>query len=291
MYIIGNTNTARSVPMWDKVVTILEKNGNVGQSLELCCLRHKETPILVSKPDDYSIFSPEGGCHLKCNSQLRCGHACTNKCHFEPLHNAVRCLRRCQRIKKGCDHACPKVCGDPCDSKCQFPVRNIALPCGHVQKSMACHLAQAPETVKCPVSVTAILPGCEHTVKVRCYELPLAPNYPCKAKCGAALGCGHDCKQICQNCNSKDEDGRVSGINHGVCKTPCGRRYNTCSHACLEACHGDEPCRLCPEPCEVRCSHSRCSKKCHEPCMPCVENCSWSCPHQGACKLPLRSAL
>lgn len=58
MYIIGNTNTARSVPMWDKVVTILENAGNVGQNLELCCPRHKETPIQVSKPDDFSIFSP-----------------------------------------------------------------------------------------------------------------------------------------------------------------------------------------------------------------------------------------
>lgn len=64
MYIIGNSDTARSVPMWDKVVTILEKNGNVGQILELCCPRHKETPIEVSKPDDFSIFSPEGGCNV-----------------------------------------------------------------------------------------------------------------------------------------------------------------------------------------------------------------------------------
>lgn len=64
MYIIGNTNTAHSVPMWDKVVTILENDGNVGQNLELCCPRHKGTPIQVSKPDDFSIFLPEGGCRL-----------------------------------------------------------------------------------------------------------------------------------------------------------------------------------------------------------------------------------
>lgn len=286
MYIIGNKNTARSVPMWDKVITILEKDGNTGQNLELCCPRHKATPIEVSKPDDFSIFSPEGGCNIRCMSQLSCGHACINKCHSKPLHNTVRCLQRCQRIKKGCDHACPKVCGDPCDSKCQIQVPNIALPCGHAQRSLACHLAQAPESVKCHVSVETDVPGCKHTVKVRCYELPLAPNYPCKATCGAALRCGHDCKKICKDCYTKGDDGRASGINHGICKTPCGRKYTTCSHACSDACHGDKPCRLCLELCEVRCSHSRCSKMCHEPCMPCVENCSWSCPHQGACKLP-----
>ena len=68
--------------------------------------------------------------------------------------------------------------------------------------------------------------------------------------------------------------------------TRYGRQYTTYSHACSEQCHGDKPCRLCLEPYKVRCSHSRCSKKCHEPCMPCVENCFWSCPHRGACRLP-----
>ena len=286
MYIIGNAQTARPVSMWDKVITILEKDGNIGQSLELCCPRHRETPIEVSKPDDFSIFSPEGGCNRKCISRLSCGHACINKCHSEPLHNSVRCLERCQRIKKGCDHACPKVCGDLCDPKCQIQVPNIALTCGHVQALLPCHQAQAPEEVLCPVSVETVLPGCRHTVKVRCHELPLAADYQCNATCGAALECGHNCKRTCKNCNTRGEDGRISDISHGICKVSCGRQYTTCSHACTEACHGDKPCRLCLERCEVRCSHSRCSKKCHEPCMPCVENCSWSCPHRGACKLP-----
>jgi len=286
MYIIGNKHTARPIPMWDKVITVLEKDGNLGQTLALCCPRHKETPIEVSKPDDFSIFAPEGGCNRKCISRLSCGHACINKCHSEPLHNSVRCLERCQRIKKGCDHACPKVCGDSCDSKCQIQVPNITLTCGHVQAWLACHRAQAPETVPCHVSVETVMPGCDHTVKIRCYELPLAASYPCNATCSAALGCGHNCKHTCKICNTRGEDGRISDISHGICKTPCGRQYTTCSHACSEACHGDKPCRLCLEPCDVRCSHSRCSKKCHEPCIPCVENCSWSCPHRGACKLP-----
>lgn len=286
MYVIGNTHTARPIPMWDQVITILENDGNLGQTLALCCPRHKETLIEVSEPDDFSIFSPEGGCDKKCISRLTCGHACINKCHSEPLHQAVRCLERCQRVKKGCDHACPKFCGDPCDSKCQIQMSNITLPCGHVRKELACHLAQTPEAVPCQVMVETVMLGCKHTVKVRCHKLPLAANHPCNAPCGAALECGHDCRQICQNCNTKDEDGHILEANHGVCKTPCGRPYTTCSHACSETCHGEEPCRLCVEPCEVRCSHSRCSKKCYEPCMPCVESCSWSCPHRGACKLP-----
>lgn len=286
MYIIGNLDTARPVAMWDKVITILEKDGNVGQTLALCCPRHQETPIEVSKPDDFSIYSPEGGCNRKCILRLGCGHACINKCHSGSLHKAVRCLERCQRIKKGCNHPCRKVCGDPCDPKCEVRLSNVALPCGHVQAKLACHLAQAPETASCGFWVETLMPGCKHCVKVRCSELPLAKNRPCNATCGMALDCGHSCKQKCKDCSTKNEDGSISDVKHGICKTRCGRQYTTCSHACPDACHGDKPCRLCLEACEVRCSHSQCSKRCHEPCMPCVEQCSWSCPHRGACKLP-----
>ncbi|KAL8941651.1 MAG: hypothetical protein Q9216_002114 [Gyalolechia sp. 2 TL-2023] len=165
MYVIGNSETARHVPMWDRVITILENDENLGQTLALCCPRHKETQIEVSEPDDFSIFSPEGGCDRKCISRLACGHACINKCHSEALHNAVRCLERCQRLKKGCDHACAKVCGDPCDPKCQVAMFNIALPCGHVRRKLACHLAQTPENVQCQEWVETVVPGCKHTVK------------------------------------------------------------------------------------------------------------------------------
>ena len=286
MYIIGNAQTARPVAMWDKVITVLEKNQNIGPALALCCPRHKGTPIEVSKPDDFSIFSPEGGCNRHCTSRLHCGHACINKCHSEPLHDSVRCLERCQRMKEGCDHACRKVCGDPCDPRCLVKLPNITLPCGHIQAWLDCHLAQAPETARCQDWVEITVQGCGHVVKARCHEVPLPPDYRCKATCGAALECGHNCRQSCKDCNRRDEDGRISATTHAICKTPCGRPYTTCSHACSQACHGGKPCRLCSEPCEVQCSHSRCNQKCHEPCVPCVENCSWSCPHCGTCHLP-----
>ena len=286
MYIIGNAHTARRIHMWDQVITILENNTNLGGTLALCCPRHKETPIEVSEPDHFSTLSPEGGCSKKCTLRLRCGHACINKCHADPLHDAVRCLERCQRIKKGCDHACPKFCGDPCDSRCQIQVSDIALPCEHVQQKLPCHLAQTPETVRCEVLVETVMSGCKHTIKVHCYELPLAADHPCNAPCSTALECGHDCKRACKDCNTRDEHGHISETNHGACMNPCGRQYTTCCHTCSERCHGEKPCRLCVEPCEVRCSHSRCNKRCHEPCIPCVENCSWSCPHRGTCKLP-----
>ncbi|OCL04257.1 hypothetical protein AOQ84DRAFT_416672, partial [Glonium stellatum] len=50
--------------------------------------------------------------------------------------------------------------------------------------------------------------------------------------------------------------------------------------------HGAEPCPLCSTPCEVRCSHSRCDKRCSEPCTPCAEErCASACVH-GRCTMP-----
>ena len=151
MYIIGNSYTATSINMWAKVVRILEDNDQIGTSFDLCCPRHKKTPIKVRTPDDFALLSPEGGCNKRCGLRLQCGHACVNQCHSAPLHEAVVCLERCPRLKQGCTHPCQKPCGEPCDSKCTFPVPGIKLSCGHEPTTLKCHEVQAPETIVCKV--------------------------------------------------------------------------------------------------------------------------------------------
>ncbi|PQE06276.1 NFX1-type zinc finger-containing 1 protein [Rutstroemia sp. NJR-2017a BBW] len=285
MYIIGNSDTSRHVPMWAEVLSILEQTNKIGPKLALCCPRHKETPIEVSVPDDFVRLAPEGGCAKRCSSRLLCGHSCYIMCHSTYLHNAVRCLERCPRAKNGCEHACPKPCGNPCDPKCQVIAFDTPLPCGHIARKLKCYEAQEPGEVRCNVLVEKTMNHCKHTIKVRYYELPLDADHPCSATCGAALTCGHNCAHTCKNCNIRI-DGRIVEKTHGVCKIRCGRPYTTCSHSCKASCHADKPCPLCTEPCEVSCSHSKCSKLCHEPCAPCADNCSWSCPHRGRCPLP-----
>ena len=285
MYIIGSANTASPVEMWAAVLTELKAGGNLGTKLPLRCPRHEDILIEVSKPDDFSIFSPEGGCNQRCVSRLPCGHACPTKCHAESLHNAVHCLERCLRLKKDCDHPCPKVCGDPCDEHCQATVINIRLPCGHVAGSLKCHQAQAPELITCQKLVKTMMKGCNHEIQVPCHELRFDDNLQCSATCGAPLPCGHDCKLDCQACQHRI-DRRVVEVDHGPCINICGRGFTTCNHSCTEVCHGEAPCSSCKQPCEVRCSHSRCPKRCSEPCVPCVENCTWSCVHRGACPMP-----
>ncbi len=118
MYIIDNAQITSSVFMWINVIFILERDKNINQTLALCCSRHKKISIEISKVDDFSLLSLKNDCDKKCTSRLRCEHACINKCHVNSLHNVVRCLERCQRIKRDCEHSCLRLCEDSCETKC-----------------------------------------------------------------------------------------------------------------------------------------------------------------------------
>ncbi|KAI1771870.1 hypothetical protein F4818DRAFT_449770 [Hypoxylon cercidicola] len=287
MYLIGNANTYRNVTMWAKVLGILEKNGNVGKELELQCPRHPNTPLLVSKADDFLRVAPEGGCILPCDRRLSCGHSCVNRCHHENLHNAVKCLEPCPRPKRGCQHPCKRVCGDPCGPRCNEYLRNlnIILACGHIMSEAYCWQTQDPSNILCKQMMKKTVPGCGHTVEVFCHTDVNADSYRCGKMCGDPLPCGHNCRSSCYQCKER-KDGEITKVNHGICKQTCDRHYTTCQHSCTQPCHPGSECPLCPAPCEVRCSHSKCSKKCHEPCPPCAEQaCASSCPH-AQCTMP-----
>lgn len=120
MYIIGNSDTYHKVPMWEEVINMLSAKNLLGESLELQCSRHPDTPIQVSQPDHFVIFSPESGCSLSCDKRLHCGHSCTGRCHSGLLHNTVKCFEPCPRPQKGCSHPCPRACGDVCPDRCYF---------------------------------------------------------------------------------------------------------------------------------------------------------------------------
>ena len=157
-----------------------------------------DTPIEVQTPDDFTVFSPEGGCNRKWISRLSCGHACINQSHSEALHNAVRCLERCQRLKTAYTHPSPHPCGDPCDPKCMHLVPDVRLPCGHIYETLECYKAQAPDTVACQVQVDTIVPHCGHNVRVSCCRLPLKDSFECSARCDTQLSCGYSCTRKCK---------------------------------------------------------------------------------------------
>ena len=285
LYVLGNAETAGVIPMWNKVLSILSRNGNIGTSLALCCPRHPETTIEIATPDDFARLSPEGGCQLQCSLRHRCGHACTFKCHSGPRHDGVICPEPCPKRWENCDHACPRKCGEPCEPVCRTFLKDLRLPCGHIMGRLECFKSQNLTKVKCAHKVKKVISGCLHEVIMDCWRDPSDAGYRCRAACDAELPCGHKCLQPCQSCNARD-DGVIISVNHGPCSTRCGRPYATCSHGCLKNCHGTEACPPCKLPCAVKCSHSTCGKQCYEPCAPCAENCTAGCRHQGQCQMP-----
>lgn len=288
MYIIGNTETSAHVPMWSDVMDILKRDGNLGKSFELCCPRHPDTPLKVTLPDDFATVSPEAGCDLLCGQRLPCGHACINKCHSEGLHKAVYCTKPCNRAKDGCEHNCPYECGRQCDALCGVEISNIdvELVCGHHADRLPCWQYQDPTKMQCQVLVDRTVPGCGHKVAVPCHVDIKSSLFKCPADCGTLRPCGHSCKRKCKDCCKREGD-KIVAENHGVCKQECGRAFTNCKHACLARCHAEQAdCSPCTEPCDVQCSHTRCTKKCSEPCTPCAEEvCASSCPHT-ACSMP-----
>ncbi|KAF2434363.1 hypothetical protein EJ08DRAFT_513978 [Tothia fuscella] len=292
MYIIGNSETAgHSAGMWADVISKLTADGNLGSSLELQCPRHPDTDIVVSTPDDFPKFSPEGGCSLKCVDRLSCGHSCPSKCHSEVLHKAVRCLQACPRSLKGCDHSCPNYCGDACVQYCKMNVHDPdrILPCGHRAPDLPCWQSQDPKLVNCPVEMQRTVPVCDHTVVEQCHIDVTGQRYVCKARCGTILSCGHSCKSGCDKCLTRKADSEGKPLyktEHGSCKQVCDRGYTTCNHGCKSNCHGKNPCPPCASACENQCAHSKCAKACSDPCQPCAsERCASSCDH-SQCSLP-----
>lgn len=282
MYIIGNAETSGKVEMWSKVIGLLEDGRNIGTEIPLLCPRHPETRMSASSPEDFLVKSPEGGCAEKCGLRLDCGHTCVTKCHSEHLHRATHCLEPCTRQFPECGHSCPKRCWDKCGI-CTLRIPLVLLPCGHTAVSLECYETQDLARVKCRQTVTKTVPLCGHTARVPCY-MDIS-KVRCMRICGANLPCGHQCNRVCSDCKKADSN-RLVIVNHGVCDNKCGRSFTTCNHECQNTCHGEEPCSPCNLPCEVRCSHSRCSRGCNEPCPPCAEQCSWTCVHREPCTMP-----
>ncbi|KAB5577473.1 hypothetical protein GE09DRAFT_988414 [Coniochaeta sp. 2T2.1] len=283
LYLIGNVDTYAGVPMWVDVRRQLDEVCAIGRAFNLCCPRHKETPIQCAEPDDFLLRSPEGGCLLPCDRRLdSCGHKCQAKCHSEAMHAVFFCPQPCPRVRLTCTHTCPKLCGESC-GPCQVLVNQVQLPCGHKKDRVRCFETQKPEEIRCSVVVEKTVRACGHVLPVPCFRDVGSETFHCPTPCQKVLACGHGCPGKCSNCNG-NEPGSVE--THQACNKVCGRPSNTCNHTCPKPCHSGESCPPCDRPCEMKCAHSHCSLECSESCAPCIERCAWTCEHQGRCSMP-----
>ena len=295
-FVIGNMSMLQDKDdtVWPQILADLSERGCIGQALPLHCQLHPKTVVMASTANDF-LKCPEGGCQLRCNFRLNCGHTCPRLCHpIDQEHKYAKCKQKCQN-KLECGHICKYKCFECIEGcrPCSEPVvRRIDL-CRHEIK-MPCH--QDPSTFACPEPCSHIL-NCRHICqefcsvpctqncnilvekKLLCDHVKNIPCYldvskaECRKPCDAFLDCGHKCPGQCGLC----QRGRL----HVRCRSKCGRTL-VCSHVC------NFPCTTCPpcmEECNNYCVHSKCQRKCYEPCVPCREKCKWKCKHYQCSRL------
>jgi hypothetical protein len=288
MYIIGNSGTANSVPMWAGVIDTLKRDGNFGQQLQLQCQRHPDTDIAVSEPEHFSLYSPDGGCTKRCDVRLDCGHACPANCHSEILHQAITCQAPCTRKRSNCDHSCNTPCGMPCPKNCMVVLRNLGLllGCGHKIDEIKCWQHQDMSSIKCLEKVKRVILKCKHEVTEPCWVDVDDDGYRCRTECNALLECGHTCSKRCHECPRVRILDSWTEPEHGSCRRKCDRAFPSCKHCCQQLCHDESSCPPCTLPCDNQCAHSKCKKRCGEVCVLCSEEkCPSRCPH-SACTMP-----
>lgn len=109
LYIIGNANLLARNDLWNQVINTFKKTStspssttsysSFGTSMALQCQNHPEKTTMVSRAEDFNRVE-DGGCNIKCNQQLDCGHICPRFCHPYP-HDQLECHKPCNRLHEG----------------------------------------------------------------------------------------------------------------------------------------------------------------------------------------------
>ncbi|PGH16781.1 hypothetical protein AJ80_05096 [Polytolypa hystricis UAMH7299] len=110
-YIFGNAESLSVAnSLWWEVAKVMKSNPKrLGYHLPLACTKHGNKTF-VKDPAKWGMT--DGGCSLKCEEKLECGHQCPLRCHTID-HSQVRCKRKCPR-QLPCGHACGGACCEGC---------------------------------------------------------------------------------------------------------------------------------------------------------------------------------
>ncbi|KAK0852435.1 hypothetical protein LTR03_003413 [Friedmanniomyces endolithicus] len=128
-YIFGNAMLLynEKYKTWLEVINIMagrkrkserpkpEPRNRLDEKLPIRCKDHNRQS-LIGEAADWQIFSSSGGCDLKCNGTLACGHECVLNCHPYD-HDTITCHQPCGK-KLPCGHGtCEGDCGMICSCK------------------------------------------------------------------------------------------------------------------------------------------------------------------------------
>ncbi|PKC70238.1 hypothetical protein RhiirA1_502071 [Rhizophagus irregularis] len=201
MYLIGNSKlmASKSEDMWAPVVNILRKRNQIGPGMPIECKHHPDCKNIVKVPEQFDeVCSPTGGCRSTCDIPLSCGHTCANECHFDNLeHKRVKCRKPCKNEHSKCGHKCLKLCYKDC-GKCNVPVGEIILPCGHMLQNAECWESQNKEKIQCNTIIDTVLPDCGHPLQnIECWRVQNKENFTCHIPVNITLpNCGHPLKDV-----------------------------------------------------------------------------------------------
>ncbi|XP_065915016.1 NFX1-type zinc finger-containing protein 1-like [Dysidea avara] len=216
----------REPSVWKQLSLHLTKKRQVGSELQLCCANHPESITTITKCTYFQKLPPDGGCWLRCNAKLSCGHKCTRNCHIKDQeHKMYQCKQSCLR-------KCLQ-CGSPCKQKC----------------FMKCK--------RCDTLVNKKLPSCGHIQLVPCWMMP--DEFKCQRKCNKTCTNGHPCLLKCSDeCGDCIETSvEIRSCGHEV-TLYCSENYamsTTCSKPCEKKCTTNKNPHKCNKLCSEICGN------------------------------------
>ncbi|CAF4654475.1 unnamed protein product [Rotaria sp. Silwood1] len=297
-YIIGNFHLlVEQNETWKIIVNKIKKLKLIGSGLPINCPNHLDNQLICIDPNDFNK-RPLGGCGLKCEIRLSCGHQCPLTCH-NTSHNLLICQKSCLKKYDDCEHQCQKKCHStticlPCSETIQLKMPN----CEHTS-DIVCFMRKTNQ-LECGVLVPYKC-SLGHQVQVRCCDLRNKElrDRLCTHLCDFTLECGHRCKGTCSTCLQNrfhrpcdQEELIVYTCGHSR-QQRCHELGPRCEQQYIKQCdHDDEPristrineCVIyqCNRYCQYKCKHFRCGQRCKNECD--REICNKKCTRRFECE-------
>jgi hypothetical protein len=124
LIIIGNVDTflnnRKGRLIWKPLLEQLRQDGHIYHGFPVKCENHPDKNKVLSVPDDFDTYCPDGGCPERCNTLLSCGvHTCSQYCHLLQDHSKMACK---ELVKVSCPqgHSNRRRCHDVANAVCQI---------------------------------------------------------------------------------------------------------------------------------------------------------------------------
>lgn len=181
-YVIGNFHLfVEENATWKTIVDKIKGTNLIGKGLPIICPNHTDNQLICTSPNDF-LKRPLGGCGLKCEFRLSCGHQCPSTCHITS-HNSITCHKRCLKNYDDCEHQCQRVCHSP----------NECPPCNE--------------------TVVLKMPNCEHTSDIPCV-MRKTNKLECAVRVPYTCSNGHQVQVRCSDLRNKE-------LQDQLCSQPC----------------------------------------------------------------------